>query len=503
MPGPLPAYGPGSMHALSLNVSKCGAFVFHPPPILRIRQIDRLHNPLLLQRYLHEREAMLLFKGNRGCASIDDVIGNPMLRVHPDHSGMVCLNEFFLFHGCKADRAELIAVSGFDFRRGGENRGKLFGAGTYFSPLASKADLYTRPVGDDPAAAPAVAKPARLSSTSATIRASSSTQLQTSVVSGDGAGSAGSSSSSKNNFTCVFKRPACMSAPQGSGSRTPATPREDRGANKSRARALFGFASYGLRKGHGGGRGENEMDPRLSESCVPLTASDSATRGECVECTRSFASVARTPCARFDSCGGLPLKSGKTSSPEESQNGEGEKEVEEEDHNTRYAQRQHIATNAMNQSGQDAEATMANPKTAIRTLILSRVCLGEVYRANRAMPEARMPPAVADPCWDAFRGAGDRGSRSPVAGSGSSGGAASGTARASGKDDSNAPVCNPTSPESQLIHYDSVMAENRTKGGVVDSIEFVVFERGQALPLYCITYTHDPSCCCASCYRYA
>ncbi|EPT30265.1 hypothetical protein TGME49_202030 [Toxoplasma gondii ME49] len=408
-----------------------------------------------------------------------------------------CLNEFFLFHGCKADRAELIAVSGFDFRRGGENRGKLFGVGTYFSPLASKADLYTRPIREPSTTAPAGVRAGSVASSSTAVRAPSSNQVQSGAAKVDGSGSRGTFSNSKNNFTSVFKRGARTSTSHCSGRQTEAQPREERRGSKSRVRRLLAFASYGLWEGNNGGNGHNEVESPLSGTRAPLTSGDCGeTRGECLACTRSFASVARIPRARSYCCRGLPGSS-MINFPDEFQNGEDDNKLEEDDRDFREAQRQPSSENGISQRGEDTDGASANPKTAIRTLVLSRVCLGEVYKATRAMPEARMPPPMPGVSMDAFRGP-----CHPVVGSGNAGGGTSGTASSTSKGGIDALVCNPTFSEPQLIHYDSVMAENRTRGGVVDSIEFVVFERGQALPLYCITYTHDPSCCCASCYRY-
>ena len=53
------------------------------------------------------------------------------------------INEVLLFHGATDDVLEKIRLGGFDPLRGGESAGKLFGAGTYFTPCFSKADLYT------------------------------------------------------------------------------------------------------------------------------------------------------------------------------------------------------------------------------------------------------------------------------------------------------------------------------------------------------------------------
>mmetsp|Transcript_5926 Transcript_5926/g.11758 ORF Transcript_5926/g.11758 Transcript_5926/m.11758 type:complete len:82 (-) Transcript_5926:88-333(-) len=51
--------------------------------------------------------------------------------------------------------------------------------------------------------------------------------------------------------------------------------------------------------------------------------------------------------------------------------------------------------------------------------------------------------------------------------------------------------------------YDSVWAETRARGGVVDHHEYVVYERGQALPQFCILYQHAQDCQCSECSRNA
>ena len=67
----------------------------------------------------------------------------------PDYSHVLCpgsqINEVLLFHGAPQSVLEKIHKGGFDPLRGGEGAGKLFGAGTYFTPCFSKADLYTDP----------------------------------------------------------------------------------------------------------------------------------------------------------------------------------------------------------------------------------------------------------------------------------------------------------------------------------------------------------------------
>ena len=56
------------------------------------------------------------------------------------------LNEHFLFHGAPPEAIEKILSGGFDHRRG-EDADKLFGLATYFTPVASKADIYTEDFG--------------------------------------------------------------------------------------------------------------------------------------------------------------------------------------------------------------------------------------------------------------------------------------------------------------------------------------------------------------------
>ncbi|KAL8434252.1 hypothetical protein Efla_002017 [Eimeria flavescens] len=126
----------GNLPAVNLN--RWTSFTFHQPLIIVIHKVERICNEFLTRRYLHER-SMLMLLNRGGGRGLEEDIPNPLLKVYE------ALNEYFLFHGCTEERAGLVALSGFDFRRGGENGGKLFGVGTYFSPNASKADLYARP----------------------------------------------------------------------------------------------------------------------------------------------------------------------------------------------------------------------------------------------------------------------------------------------------------------------------------------------------------------------
>jgi len=53
------------------------------------------------------------------------------------------INECLLFHGATTDTCDKITKEGFDPSRGGNKSGKLFGQGTYFTGIFSKADQYT------------------------------------------------------------------------------------------------------------------------------------------------------------------------------------------------------------------------------------------------------------------------------------------------------------------------------------------------------------------------
>ena len=106
-------------------------------------------NPVLIKLYYVKMEEL---KGKRGSCRIIrwkfGERGSHRLQIpndkgsNPDSRNM---NEYFLFHGCEESIIEEIWQTGFDPRRAGEVTGKMFGAATYFTPNASKADAYTEP----------------------------------------------------------------------------------------------------------------------------------------------------------------------------------------------------------------------------------------------------------------------------------------------------------------------------------------------------------------------
>eukprot|EP00929_Paragymnodinium_shiwhaense_P069233 TRINITY_DN34926_c0_g1_i1.p1 TRINITY_DN34926_c0_g1~~TRINITY_DN34926_c0_g1_i1.p1 ORF type:complete len:621 (-),score=12.75 TRINITY_DN34926_c0_g1_i1:528-2390(-) len=115
---------------------------FCPAPQLDVHCIKHVTNPRLAKQYLARVEDVQGLRPS-GCAPIKGLRhlkigsrkgGNPM---------ELELNEHFLFHGATGATVQGILRGGFDPRRGGEGVGKLFGVATYFTPHASKADIYT------------------------------------------------------------------------------------------------------------------------------------------------------------------------------------------------------------------------------------------------------------------------------------------------------------------------------------------------------------------------
>ncbi|CAK0884584.1 unnamed protein product [Prorocentrum cordatum] len=85
-------------------------------------------------------------------------------------------------------------------------------------------------------------------------------------------------------------------------------------------------------------------------------------------------------------------------------------------------------------------------KNATRTLIVSRVALGESFRTLRPMEQATKPPDNDDG-----------------------------------------------------VDFDSVWADTLTNGGCVDHLEVMIYSEAQALPVALVDYRHAASCNCAFC----
>lgn len=95
------------------------------------------------------------------------------------------------------------------------------------------------------------------------------------------------------------------------------------------------------------------------------------------------------------------------------------------------------------------ERTSMLPRTAVRTIIIARVALGESYRAGR-------------PLWGISR---------------------------------------PPDSEDGSDEYDSVWADVLSNGGCVDHLETMVYSESQALPVALVDYRHVETCQCAECHK--
>lgn len=107
-------------------------------PCLEVVEIVHVSSTRALQAYKLHRQHMLCERP-QGCTPVANV-GTPRVMCPG-----ACLNEYLLFHGAPHNSIETIAQSGFDPQRGGEAVGCMFGIGTYFADLSSKADFYAKP----------------------------------------------------------------------------------------------------------------------------------------------------------------------------------------------------------------------------------------------------------------------------------------------------------------------------------------------------------------------
>ncbi|CAK0832138.1 unnamed protein product [Prorocentrum cordatum] len=108
----------------------------------------------------------------------------------------------------------------------------------------------------------------------------------------------------------------------------------------------------------------------------------------------------------------------------------------------------YFAANSSKSDDYTEERTNPLARSARRTIIVSRVALGESFRALRSMKDATKPPDNSD-----------------------------------GMD------------------FDSVWADTSSNGGCVDHIEVMVYSEGQALPVALVDYRHADDCACAFCRR--
>jgi len=115
-----------------------------PIPEIRILNVQEVINEMASAAY---RQELGQLRANRpgDRTGVPELEHSISVRTDPNSPR---LNEVLLFHGCKWESVFAILREGFDSRLGGTNAGAAFGIGSYFSTVASKADLYTQRWGD-------------------------------------------------------------------------------------------------------------------------------------------------------------------------------------------------------------------------------------------------------------------------------------------------------------------------------------------------------------------
>lgn len=241
--------------------------------------------------------------------------------------------------------------------------GKLFGIGTYFSPHASKADLYTRP--ND-------------------VLAKTSGPFATTAVTFPG---------SLPAVPLIHARVTQPVGPPTSSALLTSTPTSmGTGGNPGeRARQNTSKTCGNLRFGRGGwlpyGRGNANAAVMAARNSASSTTPDGALkkdkekgrfRAVCAKLTRQGSGANRSRSKDF-SASGQALKNQKQSNSLP----------------TSFQQRADTTGGKVQQAGIrgiHSGVLSSTPQPVTRCLLLARVCLGEVYKTLSPMPDARMPP---------------------------------------------------------------------------------------------------------------
>jgi len=126
-----------------------GEDVLCPRAEIEVKHVLEVYNPVAVQAYRNEL-ALMRHRRRDGCTPVPGL--DQALHVRTDLGGPQ-LNEVLLFHGTSWAASTGILHEGFDPRLHGLHAGAAFGGGSYFTPVASKADFYTRQMGES--AAPA------------------------------------------------------------------------------------------------------------------------------------------------------------------------------------------------------------------------------------------------------------------------------------------------------------------------------------------------------------
>ena len=111
---------------------------------LQVVRVERILIPEAEREYREHRMKIFEQRGASRCALQDCCALRPDLGNDLD----LGIDEFLLYHGCRAGSVDGILREGFDPCRSGERAGRFFGCGTYFADVAAKADTYVDSTAD-------------------------------------------------------------------------------------------------------------------------------------------------------------------------------------------------------------------------------------------------------------------------------------------------------------------------------------------------------------------
>ena len=113
--------------------------------VISVVDVEQIESPRLHQMYEHTAKKLCGQVAPSGfpkvsCNSNEIDVKTSMGRVSAlDDQLIPEINEYFLFHGTRPEHVDGIVQGGFDCQRG---QGGMFGQGTYFSEMSTKADQY-------------------------------------------------------------------------------------------------------------------------------------------------------------------------------------------------------------------------------------------------------------------------------------------------------------------------------------------------------------------------
>ena len=120
------------------------------PAKLRVVHAHRVQNQELWNHYVRDRYAIKQKRSHR-CTNLEKIGGEAISQVFVDGLELMEgldaeVNEVSAWHGTSPHRAFAIAWNGFQIQ--GMSKGRMYGAGSYFSECSSKSDEYSQDDGD-------------------------------------------------------------------------------------------------------------------------------------------------------------------------------------------------------------------------------------------------------------------------------------------------------------------------------------------------------------------